>query len=155
MPSYYYLKVFFLLSDRVTEVKTDIYVTSFGPVSDTDMVRAFELEIIFARLVWTPSCLLIKKALFPLSSCRPQNLPIIVSCLFKNQSGEMGQAFAVTQHNVFSSDNFSSYKLLKVLLVFQSVLCVSRAFLFIILKHAPTFASQGPLLLLGTNFPND
>ncbi|KAF7645285.1 hypothetical protein LDENG_00207070 [Lucifuga dentata] len=26
------------LGDRVTEVKTDIYVTSFGPVSDTDMV---------------------------------------------------------------------------------------------------------------------
>lgn len=24
--------------DAVTEVKTDIYVTSFGPVSDTDMV---------------------------------------------------------------------------------------------------------------------
>lgn len=26
-------------SDRITEVKTNIYVTSFGPVSDTDMVR--------------------------------------------------------------------------------------------------------------------
>ncbi|KAF6715484.1 Gamma-aminobutyric acid receptor subunit alpha-2 [Oryzias melastigma] len=26
------------LGDRVTEVKTNIYVTSFGPVSDTDMV---------------------------------------------------------------------------------------------------------------------
>lgn len=25
--------------DRVTEVKTDIYVTSFGPVSDADMVK--------------------------------------------------------------------------------------------------------------------
>lgn len=25
--------------DRITEVKTNIYVTSFGPVSDTDMVR--------------------------------------------------------------------------------------------------------------------
>ncbi len=28
----------FVFTDRVTEVKTDIYVTSFGPVSDTDMV---------------------------------------------------------------------------------------------------------------------
>lgn len=28
----------FLYPDRVTEVKTNIYVTSFGPVSDTDMV---------------------------------------------------------------------------------------------------------------------
>lgn len=28
----------FVLIDRVTEVKTNIYVTSFGPVSDTDMV---------------------------------------------------------------------------------------------------------------------
>lgn len=27
-------------ADRITEVKTNIYVTSFGPVSDTDMVRA-------------------------------------------------------------------------------------------------------------------
>lgn len=31
---------FFLVPDSVTEVKTDIYVTSFGPVSDTDMVGA-------------------------------------------------------------------------------------------------------------------
>lgn len=29
---------FFVFTDQVTEVKTDIYVTSFGPVSDTDMV---------------------------------------------------------------------------------------------------------------------
>ena len=34
--------------DRVTEVKTNIYVTSFGPVSDTDMVRA---DIHFVYLV--------------------------------------------------------------------------------------------------------
>lgn len=27
-----------LISDAVTEVKTDIYVTSFGPVSDVEMV---------------------------------------------------------------------------------------------------------------------
>lgn len=27
-------------ADDVTEVKTNIYVTSFGPVSDTDMVRS-------------------------------------------------------------------------------------------------------------------
>lgn len=31
--------LFCFSTDRVTEVKTDIYVTSFGPVSDTDMVR--------------------------------------------------------------------------------------------------------------------
>lgn len=30
----------FFVPDSVTEVKTDIYVTSFGPVSDTDMVGA-------------------------------------------------------------------------------------------------------------------
>lgn len=31
---------FVVVPDSVTEVKTDIYVTSFGPVSDTDMVGA-------------------------------------------------------------------------------------------------------------------
>lgn len=30
--------------DAVTEVKTDIYVTSFGPVSDTDMVSSCRSE---------------------------------------------------------------------------------------------------------------
>jgi len=29
------------LSESVTEVRTNIYVTSFGPVSDTDMVCVF------------------------------------------------------------------------------------------------------------------
>lgn len=32
--------------DRVTEVKTDIYVTSFGPVSDADMVKYSSLPVI-------------------------------------------------------------------------------------------------------------
>lgn len=32
------LLFYFIWPDAVTEVKTDIYVTSFGPVSDTDMV---------------------------------------------------------------------------------------------------------------------
>lgn len=36
-----------LFSDRVTTVKTDIYVTSFGPVSDTDMVSL--LFVIFKQ----------------------------------------------------------------------------------------------------------
>lgn len=26
------------ITERITQVKTDIYVTSFGPVSDTEMV---------------------------------------------------------------------------------------------------------------------
>uniref|UniRef100_A0A3B4XAA5 Uncharacterized protein n=1 Tax=Seriola lalandi dorsalis TaxID=1841481 RepID=A0A3B4XAA5_SERLL len=33
--------VFTLTGKRVTEVKTDIFVTSIGPVSDHDMVRLF------------------------------------------------------------------------------------------------------------------
>lgn len=28
------------VSERITQVRTDIYVTSFGPVSDTEMVSA-------------------------------------------------------------------------------------------------------------------
>lgn len=28
------------VSERITQVKTDIYVTSFGPVSDTEMVSS-------------------------------------------------------------------------------------------------------------------
>lgn len=31
--------------DAVTEVKTDIYVTSFGPVSDTDMVSIIPAKV--------------------------------------------------------------------------------------------------------------
>lgn len=31
--------------DAVTEVKTDIYVTSFGPVSDTDMVSKVPAKV--------------------------------------------------------------------------------------------------------------
>lgn len=31
--------------DAVTEVKTDIYVTSFGPVSDTDMVSTVPAKV--------------------------------------------------------------------------------------------------------------
>ncbi|XP_061541666.1 gamma-aminobutyric acid receptor subunit alpha-2-like [Phycodurus eques] len=37
------------LGDRVTEVKTDIFVTSFGPVSDTDM--EYTLDVFF-RQAW-------------------------------------------------------------------------------------------------------
>ncbi|KAJ0002653.1 hypothetical protein NQD34_007802 [Periophthalmus magnuspinnatus] len=37
------------LGDRVTEVKTDIYVTSFGPVSDTDMEYTID---VFFRQSW-------------------------------------------------------------------------------------------------------
>ncbi|OWJ99166.1 GABRA3 [Cervus elaphus hippelaphus] len=37
------------LGDAVTEVKTDIYVTSFGPVSDTDMEYTID---VFFRQTW-------------------------------------------------------------------------------------------------------
>uniref|UniRef100_A0A3Q2YZF6 Gamma-aminobutyric acid type A receptor subunit alpha2 n=1 Tax=Hippocampus comes TaxID=109280 RepID=A0A3Q2YZF6_HIPCM len=37
------------LGDRVTEVKTDIFVTSFGPVSDTDMEYTID---VFFRQAW-------------------------------------------------------------------------------------------------------
>ncbi|XP_008288490.1 gamma-aminobutyric acid receptor subunit alpha-2 [Stegastes partitus] len=37
------------LGDRVTEVKTNIYVTSFGPVSDTDMEYTID---VFFRQTW-------------------------------------------------------------------------------------------------------
>lgn len=41
-----YCLFFFFFVDRVTEVKTDIYVTSFGPVSDADMVKYSFLPVI-------------------------------------------------------------------------------------------------------------
>ena len=34
--------------DRITEVKTNIYVTSFGPVSDTNMVSD-DIEQVFTE----------------------------------------------------------------------------------------------------------
>ncbi|NWY27572.1 GBRA3 protein, partial [Pheucticus melanocephalus] len=40
------------LGDSVTEVKTDIYVTSFGPVSDTDMVGASQGGGASPLLLW-------------------------------------------------------------------------------------------------------
>ncbi|XP_069469166.1 gamma-aminobutyric acid receptor subunit alpha-3 isoform X2 [Ambystoma mexicanum] len=38
------------LGDTVTEVKTDIYVTSFGPVSDTDM--EYTIDVFFRQSWW-------------------------------------------------------------------------------------------------------
>lgn len=43
--------------DRITEVKTNIYVTSFGPVSDTDMVRA-DIGHLFIVFDYSPTSLL-------------------------------------------------------------------------------------------------
>lgn len=42
--------MFYVVSDTVTEVKTNIYVTSFGPVSDTDMVGDALLHPSFLRV---------------------------------------------------------------------------------------------------------
>lgn len=39
------LSLFNFWPDAVTEVKTDIYVTSFGPVSDTDMVSLVPAQV--------------------------------------------------------------------------------------------------------------
>ncbi|MGH0149709.1 UNVERIFIED_CONTAM: hypothetical protein FKN15_043038 [Acipenser sinensis] len=39
------------LGERITEVKTDIFVTSIGPVSDHDMLR---LNNLMASKIWTP-----------------------------------------------------------------------------------------------------
>ncbi|NXW07571.1 GBRA1 protein, partial [Fregetta grallaria] len=38
------------LGERVTEVKTDIFVTSFGPVSDHDMVSVIQVQVNFSCL---------------------------------------------------------------------------------------------------------
>lgn len=40
--------------DRITEVKTNIYVTSFGPVSDTDMVRG-DIGHVFRVFNYSPT----------------------------------------------------------------------------------------------------
>lgn len=47
--------IVFYYPDRITEVKTDIYVTSFGPVSDTDMVRT-PTGHLFIVLNYSPTC---------------------------------------------------------------------------------------------------
>lgn len=39
-----------LSSESVTEVRTNIYVTSFGPVSDTDMVSILLLALIITAI---------------------------------------------------------------------------------------------------------
>lgn len=44
----------FVQSESVTEVRTNIYVTSFGPVSDTDMVCVFLLLLkVFIQIRFT------------------------------------------------------------------------------------------------------
>lgn len=44
----------------VTEVKTDIFVTSFGPVSDVNMVRKYSLNFIVLFYLCTNSTSLAK-----------------------------------------------------------------------------------------------
>ncbi|KAK1175575.1 gamma-aminobutyric acid receptor subunit alpha-2 [Acipenser oxyrinchus oxyrinchus] len=56
------------LGDRVTEVKTDIYVTSFGPVSDTDMEYTID---VFFRQSWKDERLKFKG---PMNILRLNNL---------------------------------------------------------------------------------
>lgn len=52
LKKYYKFKMFacffFFISDSITEVFTNIYVTSFGPVSDTDMV-SFWIFCIYSK----------------------------------------------------------------------------------------------------------
>lgn len=40
-----------LPSESVTEVRTNIYVTSFGPVSDTDMVSVFLFSFLLTLII--------------------------------------------------------------------------------------------------------
>uniref|UniRef100_A0A8C4X450 Gamma-aminobutyric acid type A receptor subunit alpha2 n=1 Tax=Erpetoichthys calabaricus TaxID=27687 RepID=A0A8C4X450_ERPCA len=56
------------LGDRVTEVKTDIYATSFGPVSDTDMEYTID---VFFRQSWKDERLKFKG---PMNILRLNNL---------------------------------------------------------------------------------
>lgn len=147
--------------DRITEVKTNIYVTSFGPVSDTDMVRA-DTGHVFILYNYSPNTTTPDDSLFTQTLRKKRCLfcfilsvvafpPFIIALspslsLHTQHNTEVGRVFHTTARCLFIW-LFSSYKLLKVLLLFQSLLCLSWAFLFIILKHAPTFTShhQHPL----------
>lgn len=42
--------VVFVFTEKVTEIKTNIFVTSFGPVSDTEMVTGFFLITCILKL---------------------------------------------------------------------------------------------------------
>lgn len=115
-------------SDRITEVKTNIYVTSFGPVSDTDMVRAdmkcafFHHQHLFyqprgdsqrSKRSWSLPVRLIGKnsaffALFLVSlQLSPPSVIIASSLRVSPHAAVLKWAgFSTRQHNVYSSDNF-------------------------------------------------
>lgn len=48
--------VVFVFTEKVTEIKTNIFVTSFGPVSDTEMVTA---SFIITCILRTPGLLVL------------------------------------------------------------------------------------------------
>lgn len=50
--SWYILYLLMNVAGGVTEVKTDIFVTSFGPVSDVEMVRYYICQEVYLRSQW-------------------------------------------------------------------------------------------------------
>lgn len=109
-------------------MKTNIYVTSFGPVSDTDMVRAdikcaFFLHqhlfyqtrgdsqrskrswILPVRLTGKQKCFLC--FIFSLIAAFPPSVVIASSLRVSPHAAVLKWAgFSTRQHNVYSSDNF-------------------------------------------------
>ncbi len=74
--TYSFFLCFFVQSESVTEVRTNIYVTSFGPVSDTDMVCAFLYRLKFLYRLGSPEffflCIFIRNCHF----CLCQYFPV-------------------------------------------------------------------------------
>lgn len=125
--------------DRITEVKTNIYVTSFGPVSDTDMVRG-HTEHVFSVFNYSPSS---SHWRFPpvgkvTSSFTPESCffcfifsfvaaspPFIIASsslslsLSHTHSVLKWGEFSTRQHCLYSSDNFHLINYLKCPLVIR------------------------------------
>lgn len=94
--------------DRITEVKTNIYVTSFGPVSDTDMVRGHVGHVfsVFNYLL-TALCSLFIQLLRPEKMLLLIHFSVIAAFLafiiassslspHAHDSGEVGRVFHTT-----------------------------------------------------------
>lgn len=161
--------------DRITEVKTNIYVTSFGPVSDTDMVRG-ATGCVFS-LVNSPTSLLLqthgrstphqtlrtKRCFFCCIFIFIAAFPsfIIASSLSLSLSTHntilKWDEFSTRQHDIYSSDNFhliNYFKCPLVILVTPLFILGSPVYHSEACAHLHIISSASPLLLK-THFPSD
>lgn len=167
--------------DRITEVKTNIYVTSFGPVSDTDMVSAWErmwssnyyFFIYFIRcpnagdskrdVLGTPVSYALKKKrwcflCFIFSVC---SFPLFHKCIISpglstRATAPKRDGVSTRQHNVYSSENFHLINdLIRPLVSLVTSLFMPGSPVYPFQALHLRILSSASLWLLKSRFPSD